>query len=224
MAVERLGDGLFEFGPRHLLLGQPFEQHLALVEKPGRAIAALERKVLDEALLQRRQLAALGVPLDRADRFAVEADRRRDAGRVGVAGPVGVVDDHRAAQALRRAATELRAGHAEVLAQEIVHRQFVAHLDRAMGAAVDGQGEARHESAPFSIFSVTGSDWKRLPVASKIAFSSAAATGIMPTSAAPFGASFASTGGSSSISRSCSGRSEPRAMTYSPRFHCPLPG
>src|SRR5262249_39569302 len=40
----------------------------------------------------------------------------------------------------------------------------------------------------------------------------------------PFGFSFASTGGSTSISRSCSGRSEPRATRYCPSVHLPLPG
>ena len=159
------------------------------LRKPGRAIAALEREMLDEGLLQRGQFAVLGVALDRADGLAVEAHRRDDAGRAGVAGPVGIVDDHRAAQALRGAAAEFRAGHAQILAQEIVHRQFVAHLDRAVGAAVDRQAQSSSRKHSLEHSSVTGSDWKRWPVASKIAFSSAATTGIMTTSAMPFGGS-----------------------------------
>ena len=83
--------------------------------------------------------------------LAVEARRRDDAGRAGVARAVGVVDDHRAAQALRGAAAELGAGHPEHLAQEVVHRQIVAHLHRAVGATVDRDAQRRHESAPFSM-------------------------------------------------------------------------
>ena len=107
------------------------------LRKARGAIAALEREVLDERLLQRGQFAVLGVALDGADRLAVKAHRRHDAGRAGVAGAVGIIDDDRAAQALRGAAAELGAGHPEILAQEIVHRQLVAHLDRAVRAAVD---------------------------------------------------------------------------------------
>ena len=36
------------------VFAQPLEQHLALVEKARGAIAALEREMLDEGLLQRR--------------------------------------------------------------------------------------------------------------------------------------------------------------------------
>ena len=98
------------------------------LRKPGGAIAALEGEVLDKGLLQGGKLAVLGMAFDGADRLAVEACRRDDAGRAGVARPVGIIDDDRAAQALRGAAAELGAGHAEIFAQEIVHRQIVAHL------------------------------------------------------------------------------------------------
>ena len=84
--------------------------------------------MFDECLLQRREFAVLGVTFDRADGFAVEARRGDDAGRAGMARAIGIVDDHGAAQALRGAAAELGAGHAEILAQEIVHRQIVADL------------------------------------------------------------------------------------------------
>ena len=40
-------------------------------------------------------------------------------------------------QALRRATTEFGAGHAEIFAQEIIHRQVVAHVARAVHAAID---------------------------------------------------------------------------------------
>src|SRR6476660_3493820 len=139
--------------------------------------------------------------LDGPNGLTIEAERRGNAGRMAGTGAIGIVDDHRAAQALRRTAAELCPGHPEIFAQEIVHRQLVAHLHRAIGATVDRQRECRHAKAPFSIFWVTGSDWKRCPVASKIAFSSAGTTGIITTSAMPFGASVASSGGSISISK-----------------------
>ena len=79
-------------------------------------------------------------------------------------------------------------------------------------------------STPLIMAWVTGKDRKRWPVASKMALMSAGTTGIILTSAMPFGGSAGSTGGNTSISRSCSGRSEPRATRYWPRFHFPLPG
>ena len=118
----------FEIVPRHRRSRKALQQDLTFVQESGGAIAALEREVLDEGLLQDRELAVLGVAFHRADGFAVEAHRRHDAGRAGVARAVGVIDDHRAAQALRGAAAELRAGQPEMLAQEVVHRQIVAHV------------------------------------------------------------------------------------------------
>ena len=44
VTVERIGDGLLEFGAFHRCVGQTFQQDLALVQEAGRAIAALERK------------------------------------------------------------------------------------------------------------------------------------------------------------------------------------
>ena len=76
----------------------------------------------------------------RADRLAVKACCRNPAGGAGGAGPVGIIDDDRATQALRGAAAELGAGHPEILAQEIVHRQFIAHGPRAISATIDRDG------------------------------------------------------------------------------------
>src|SRR5688572_27759349 len=224
MAVECFRDGGLEIDARHRLPDKPLQKDLALVEEAGGAIAALEREVLDEGLLQGRELVAPGVTFDGADRLAVEICRRDHARRAGGAGPVGVVDDDGAAQALGGAAAELGAGEPQVFAQEVVHRQLVAHLGWTVGAAVDGQCQRCHASAPLRIFWVTGRDWKRWPVASKMALRSAGTTGIITTSAMPFGGSSGVNGGSISISRSRSGRSEPRAIRYWPRFHCPLPG
>ena len=57
MAVESLGNGLFEIGPRHLLLGQPFEQHSGLIEalreRLGDVLALVDRvlEVLEDLAL-----------------------------------------------------------------------------------------------------------------------------------------------------------------------------
>jgi hypothetical protein len=67
MAIERFGDRLLEIGARHRLLRQAFEQDLTLVEEPGRAIAALEREMLDERLLQSGELAVLCKAFHRAN-------------------------------------------------------------------------------------------------------------------------------------------------------------
>src|SRR5271168_440315 len=229
VTVEHPGYGLLEIRAGDRCLRQSLEQDLALVEKTRGAIAALEGELGDKSLLQSRQLAVLRMAFDRADRLAVEACGRHDAGWARVARPVGTIDDDRAAHALRGAAAEFGAGQSKVFAQEVIHHQIVAHLARAVDAAVDGDGERRHlgaaaSAASLSMTWVTGSDQKRRPVASKMALSRAGTTGIITTSAIPFGRSFASTGGKISISRLWRGRSEPRATRYCPRFHFPFPG
>src|SRR5271168_823027 len=148
VTVEHPGYGLLEIRAGDRCLRQSLEQDLALVEKTRGAIAALEGELGDKSLLQSRQLAGLRMAFDRADRLAVEACGRHDAGWARVARPVGTIDDDRAAQALRGAATKLGAGHAEIFAQEIIHRQVVAHFARTMNAAVDRDGERGHWGAP----------------------------------------------------------------------------
>src|SRR5829696_1733131 len=224
MAIERFSDGVFEIGALHGRLGQALQQNLPFIEEARGAVAALEREMLDEGFLQRRQFVALRMSFDGADGLAVKACRRGDAGRAGVAGAIGIIDDHGATQALRGAAAELGAGHAEIFAQEIVHRELVAYVNRSVRPAVDREVQSGHAKTPLSRLVVTGRDRNRRPVASKIAFRMAGTTGTVTTSAMPFGGSSGVSGGSISISRSCSGRSDPRATRYCPRFHCPLPG
>src|SRR5262249_44675956 len=65
------------------------------------------------------------------------------------------------AQLRHCAAAELGPGHPEILAQEIVHRQLVAHLARAVRASIDGDGQRRHLSTPLIMDCVTGKDRKR---------------------------------------------------------------
>src|SRR6266436_2880953 len=115
MAVERLSDGFLKLGTCHRLFRQTLKQNLALVQKARGAVAALKGKMVDESFLQGGKLAVFRMAFDRANRLAVEARCRNDAGRAGVAGAVGIIDDYRAAQALRGAAAELGAGHPEHL-------------------------------------------------------------------------------------------------------------
>src|SRR5262245_46102537 len=103
MTVEGLRVALREIDPRARLLHQAFKQNLSLVHEPGRAVAALKGKVFDERFLQRGKLAILGMAFHRSDRLAVEVYCRNDAGRAGVARPVGIIDDDRATQTLRDA-------------------------------------------------------------------------------------------------------------------------
>src|SRR5580704_2952978 len=141
VTVQRLGNRLLEIGPGDRRLRQALEKDLALVEEARRAIAALEGEIINKSLLQRSELTVLRMAFDGANRFAVEACGRDDAGRARIARPVGIIDDNRATQALRSAAAELGAGHAQIFAQEIVHCQVVAHVLWAVGASVDGDGE-----------------------------------------------------------------------------------
>src|SRR3954454_22733992 len=109
--VEGFSDGFLQLGACHRLLCQALQQDLALIQEAGGAIAALEREVLDEGFLQDRELAIPGMTFDSADCLAIKAYRRCDAGRAGVACPIGIIDDDSATQALRCAAAELGAGH-----------------------------------------------------------------------------------------------------------------
>jgi hypothetical protein len=97
MTVERFGNRFLKIGARYGLLCQTFEQNLALVEEAGRTVAALKGEVLDERLLQSGKLAIPGMALHRANRLAIEVHRRNDAGGAGVARPVRIINDHRAA-------------------------------------------------------------------------------------------------------------------------------
>src|SRR5262249_43352446 len=121
MAVKGLRDSFVKIGARHGLFYQALQEDLSLVQKAGSAIAALEREVFNETLLQRREFACLGMALDGSDCLPVKADRRHNAGRLGVARPVRIIDNHSATQALGCATPEFRAGHPEIFAQEIVH-------------------------------------------------------------------------------------------------------
>src|ERR1700738_3869679 len=116
VAVQRLGNRLLEIGAGDRRLRQALEKDLALVEEARRAIAALEGKIINESLLQRRELTVLRMAFHGANRFAVEACGRDDAGRARIARPVGIIDDDRTTQALRGAAAQPGPGPAALFA------------------------------------------------------------------------------------------------------------
>src|ERR1700733_1647805 len=149
MAVKSFQDRLVEVGAWHLRFRQALQQYLAFVQKSGRAVAALKREMFNERLLQHGELPVLRMSLDSADRLAGEACRGDDTGRTGLTRAIGIVDDHRATQALRASAAEFCAGQSQIFAQEIVHRQFVANLDRPVSLAVDRYAHRGHWSTPL---------------------------------------------------------------------------
>src|ERR1700682_4053638 len=73
--IERFRNRVLEFGAFHRRLCQTLEQDLPLVQETRGAIAALERKMLDKGLLQRRKLAILRMPLDGSDGLAIKTHR-----------------------------------------------------------------------------------------------------------------------------------------------------
>ena len=82
-----------------------------------RAEAALQAVIVLERLLHRMQLAALGEPFDRRDVRASQRGREHGAGLDRAS-----VDMDDAGAALRGVAADMRAGQAEILAQEL-HQQ-----------------------------------------------------------------------------------------------------
>ena len=100
---------------------------------PGRAIAALERVVLDERPLQRVQLAVLGESLDRDHLCAVVRDGERQAGVDAAA-----IEQHGAGAALAVVAALLGAGEPELLAQHVEQGTARIHGERQR-LAVDQQ-------------------------------------------------------------------------------------
>ena len=124
-----------------------------------------------------------------------------------------------------RAAAELGAGHPEILAQEIVHRQIVAHVHRADGAAVDRDGSvsSRERSLEHGLASPAGTGsggrWHRRWRSAAPARRESSRLPPCLSAARPASAAAAPR----SRDRAAAGPI-PRATRYCPRFHCPLPG
>src|SRR6266581_3054515 len=83
-------------------------------DHPGRAEAALERVMLVERLLQGMEGAVLGEPLDCRHLVAVGLDGEHGARLDGLA-----VEQHNAGTAVRRVASDVGAGEAQLVAQEV---------------------------------------------------------------------------------------------------------
>ena len=96
---------------------------------------------LPEAFLQRMQVAVRGEALDGGDRGAVGLDREDRAGFRASA-----VDQDGAGAALTGVAPDVRAGQAQVLAQEVDQEQ--ARIDVSLARfAVDGHRDVGHVCA-----------------------------------------------------------------------------
>ena len=118
VAADRLAD---------LLLGRPrvgVEQRLRRDQHARRAVAALQRVRLAEAVLQHAQRAVgLRQALDRGDAVAVRLHREHQAGAHRLA-----VEHDRARAADAVLAADVRAGEAQILAQPVDEREPRRHL------------------------------------------------------------------------------------------------
>src|SRR5262245_54323024 len=212
MAVHRRQDARLDLGLRRRRAGKALEEHLRLVDEARRAVAALEREVVEEGGLHRRELAVAAGALDGADRFVGKKINRGDAAMDRARGAVRMVDDDDAGAAGADAAAELGAGQVEIFAQIVVHREPFRDLVRADRGAVHPHADRHdlHRSAALMVSAVTGSASKRLPIASAMALRIAGGTGMLTSSAMPFGTSVGPSGGSTSMSSFQTGRSEAR--------------
>ena len=115
----------------------------------GRAVAALERVVVRECLLELRQLLAVGEPFDRLDARAVGLDGEQHA-----ALDERAVDDHGARAAVARVAADVAAGQVEVVADEMDQQLARFHL-ALVRRAVDGDRDraGRRDRACFQLAS-----------------------------------------------------------------------
>ncbi len=111
---------------------------LGVHDQPRRAEPALHRAVLDERLLQRVQLVAVGQPFDGLD-LGVLCFKGRVNARVDRL----PVDDHGAGPALGFLAADLGARQPEVEPQHLGERPRFGHVE-FVPASVDGQSELAH--------------------------------------------------------------------------------
>jgi len=93
------------------------------------AVAALDHFQIEPRLLHLRPTRRGADALDRGDRAVADRTDRQQAGADGFA-----VEVHRAGAALRDAATELRTGHAEHVAQRPEQRCVAVDIDHSVNA------------------------------------------------------------------------------------------
>src|SRR6266511_3381487 len=111
------------------------QQRGAHEQHPRRAEPALQAVLLVEALLKRVQLTALGQALHRLHLAPVDLD-----GEVRARLDRNAVDEHGAGAAAGRVAADVRAGQAELLAQEVDEQQSRLHFERVL-LPVHGDGD-----------------------------------------------------------------------------------
>src|SRR5437667_35776 len=129
----------------HLVLARR-RIHAQQVERgqqhPRGAEAALQPVMLPERLLERVQPSVAHQSLHGRDVGAVRLHGEHQAGARGLA-----VDEHGAGAADAVLATDVGAGEAEVLAQE-VHEQLARLAAALAGRAVDGETNVSHARSP----------------------------------------------------------------------------
>src|SRR5437870_13357240 len=130
-AAEVAADGLADLRLGGILVAG--EQGAARDHHPRRAVAALQPVLLPERLLDRVQLAVLFQAFHRGDLRALGLDREDRARLHRIA-----VEQHRAGAAVRGVAADVRAGQAQVLAEQVDEKQSRLDL-HAVRSAVDGQ-------------------------------------------------------------------------------------
>src|SRR2546426_5168853 len=109
------------------------EQGAARQHHPRGAVAALQPVLLPERFLDGVQLAVLLQAFHRGDLRALGLDREDGAGLHGLA-----IEQHRAGAAVGGVAADVRAGQAQVLAEQVDEKQSRLDL-HAVRSAVDGQ-------------------------------------------------------------------------------------
>ena len=129
-AAEIAGDAFanLAIGRRRVVVQERHRRH----DHARRAVAALKAVLFPEPGLDRMQIAVLCQPLDGRDLRPAGLDRE-DRARLRAA----AVDDHRAGAALAGVAADVRAGQAQLLAQE-VHQQQPGFNVRLADLAVHG--------------------------------------------------------------------------------------
>src|SRR5437899_11440440 len=130
-AAEVAADGLADLRLGGILVAG--EQGAARDHHPRRAVAALQPVVLPERLLDRVQLSVLLQAFHRGDLRALGLDGEDRARLHRIA-----VEQHRAGAAVRGVAADVRAGQAQVLAEQVDEQQPRLDL-HAVRSAVDGQ-------------------------------------------------------------------------------------
>src|SRR4051812_13745625 len=151
-------------------------------DHPGRADAALGAAAIEEALLHRRELAALRDAFDGEHRGAIDLAHGDEAGVDELA-----IDEDRARAALAFAAALFRAGEAEVFAEHVEQPLQGRRVEHPLGAV---DGEPHDITARITRSGLNGISAINFPVACNTAPTTAGAgpsIGSSPRPFAPYG-------------------------------------